>query len=62
MSQIIQRDVALELAPIVEDDFAFIGSLSNLKDAGYKDAAADHLYMRGGTTESGVSDYFIPEK
>ena len=32
-------------------------TLRNLKDAGYADAAADHLYMRGITADSGVSDY-----
>jgi HAD superfamily, subfamily IIIB (Acid phosphatase) len=34
-----------------------IWTLRNLKDAGYKDVAADHLYMRGVTADSGVSDY-----
>jgi HAD superfamily, subfamily IIIB (Acid phosphatase) len=32
-------------------------TLRNLKDAGYKDVAADHLYMRGITPDAGVSDY-----
>jgi acid phosphatase len=32
-------------------------TLRNLKSAGYTDAAADHLYMRGITADSGVSDY-----
>ena len=32
-------------------------TLRNLKAAGYTDVAADHLYMRGITADSGVSDY-----
>src|ERR1700761_6368282 len=32
-------------------------TLRNLKAAGYKDVAADHLYMRGVTPDTGVSDY-----
>ena len=32
-------------------------TLRNLKDAGYKDVAADHLYMRGLTPDTGVTDY-----
>jgi len=31
-----------------------VWTLRNLKDAGYKDVAADHLYMRGITPTSGV--------
>jgi HAD superfamily, subfamily IIIB (Acid phosphatase) len=34
-----------------------VWTLRNLKDAGYKDVAADHLYMRGITPDSGVTDY-----
>lgn len=32
-------------------------TLRNLKQAGYTDVAADHLYMRGITPDVGVSDY-----
>jgi acid phosphatase len=32
-------------------------TLRNLKAAGYTDVAVDHLYMRGITADSGVSDY-----